>query len=305
MRDEAQPEDPLVPAVQAQVPHVGVELGPIDQHGRREQCDRGGDLVAIAVEGLLRRRRDLGRIGLGGGAIVGLVPLEPGERARGDPHRPDDEDGDGGDLPELHRPASRSSWPSPTPSSRRAVHAAARVRPATRPLPCGYRPSGASGGRDFGPEIRRFLSGPVASPAMAIYALGDMEPTIDPDAYVHPDAVVIGDVTLGPETTVWPSAVLRGDYGAIVVGARTSIQDGTVIHAGPGFPDHGGQRLRGGTPGPPRGMHARGRMPGGVRCRGAPPRPDRLGRHRGGGRRRPRAAWRSPRAPWPWGCPPS
>jgi carbonic anhydrase/acetyltransferase-like protein (isoleucine patch superfamily) len=71
---------------------------------------------------------------------------------------------------------------------------------------------------------------------MAIYALGDAVPRIDPRAYVHPDAVVIGDVTLGPETTVWPSAVLRGDYGAIVVGERTSIQDGTVIHAGPGFP---------------------------------------------------------------------
>jgi len=71
---------------------------------------------------------------------------------------------------------------------------------------------------------------------MAVYALGDAVPRIDPLAYVHPDAVVIGDVTLGAETTVWPSAVLRGDYGTIVVGARTSIQDGTVIHAGPGFP---------------------------------------------------------------------
>ena len=71
---------------------------------------------------------------------------------------------------------------------------------------------------------------------MAIYALGDVVPQIDPHAYVHPDATVIGDVTLGPDTTVWPSAVLRGDYGAIVIGARTSIQDGTVIHAGPGFP---------------------------------------------------------------------
>ena len=70
---------------------------------------------------------------------------------------------------------------------------------------------------------------------MAIYALGDVEPSIDPDAYVHPDAVVIGDVTLGSETTIWPCAVLRGDYGAIVVGARTSIQDGTVIHATPQF----------------------------------------------------------------------
>ena len=71
---------------------------------------------------------------------------------------------------------------------------------------------------------------------MAIYALGDMAPRIDPHAYVHPDAAVIGDVTLGPDTTVWPTAVLRGDYGAIVVGARTSIQDGSVLHAGPGFP---------------------------------------------------------------------
>jgi carbonic anhydrase/acetyltransferase-like protein (isoleucine patch superfamily) len=71
---------------------------------------------------------------------------------------------------------------------------------------------------------------------MAIYALGDAVPQVHPDAYVHPDAAVIGDVTLGPDTTVWPSAVLRGDYGAIVVGARTSIQDGTVVHAGPGFP---------------------------------------------------------------------
>ncbi|HTT86420.1 MAG TPA: gamma carbonic anhydrase family protein [Acidimicrobiales bacterium] len=71
---------------------------------------------------------------------------------------------------------------------------------------------------------------------MALYALGDTTPRIDAEAFVHPDAVVIGDVTLGPHTTVWPSAVLRGDYGSIEVGARTSIQDGTVIHAGPGFP---------------------------------------------------------------------
>jgi carbonic anhydrase/acetyltransferase-like protein (isoleucine patch superfamily) len=69
-----------------------------------------------------------------------------------------------------------------------------------------------------------------------IYALGDVEPNIDPSAFVHPDAVVIGDVTIGPEASVWPTAVLRGDYGTIVVGARSSIQDGTVVHAGPGFP---------------------------------------------------------------------
>ncbi len=65
---------------------------------------------------------------------------------------------------------------------------------------------------------------------MALYALGDAVPTIDPTAFVHPDATVIGSVTIGPESTVWPGVVLRGDYGAIVIGARTSVQDGTVIH---------------------------------------------------------------------------
>jgi carbonic anhydrase/acetyltransferase-like protein (isoleucine patch superfamily) len=65
---------------------------------------------------------------------------------------------------------------------------------------------------------------------VATYALGDAEPDIDPSAFVHPDATVIGDVTVGAESTIWPQAVLRGDYGRIVIGARTSIQDGAVIH---------------------------------------------------------------------------
>jgi carbonic anhydrase/acetyltransferase-like protein (isoleucine patch superfamily) len=65
---------------------------------------------------------------------------------------------------------------------------------------------------------------------MPIYALGDLEPDIHPDAYVHPDAVVIGRVSIGAEASVWPSAVLRGDDGSIVVGRRTSVQDGAVVH---------------------------------------------------------------------------
>jgi carbonic anhydrase/acetyltransferase-like protein (isoleucine patch superfamily) len=65
---------------------------------------------------------------------------------------------------------------------------------------------------------------------MPIYALGDSEPTIHPDAFVHPDATVIGNVTIGSESTIWPQVVLRGDYGRIRIGARTSIQDGTVVH---------------------------------------------------------------------------
>lgn len=65
---------------------------------------------------------------------------------------------------------------------------------------------------------------------MARYAIADREPTIDPSAFIHPDAVIIGDVTIGAEASIWPGAVLRGDHGRIIVGAGTSVQDGTVIH---------------------------------------------------------------------------
>ncbi len=65
---------------------------------------------------------------------------------------------------------------------------------------------------------------------MGIWALGDAEPEIHPDAFVHPDATIIGRVTLGPQASVWPGAVLRADFGEIAVGARTSVQDGTVLH---------------------------------------------------------------------------
>lgn len=65
---------------------------------------------------------------------------------------------------------------------------------------------------------------------MPIYALGDAEPQIDETAFIHPDAVVIGRVIIGPEASVWPGAVLRGDTNLITVGAQTSVQDGTVVH---------------------------------------------------------------------------
>ncbi|MDH4148564.1 MAG: gamma carbonic anhydrase family protein [Acidimicrobiia bacterium] len=71
---------------------------------------------------------------------------------------------------------------------------------------------------------------------MAIYALGDIEPRIDPTAYISPEAVVIGDVTIGAHSSIWPHAVLRGDDQRIEVGDRTSIQDGAVIHVNDEFP---------------------------------------------------------------------
>lgn len=65
---------------------------------------------------------------------------------------------------------------------------------------------------------------------MAIYALGELVPTIASSAFIHPDAVLIGDVVVGPEASIWPGAVLRGDNNTIRVGAQTSVQDGTIVH---------------------------------------------------------------------------
>ena len=65
---------------------------------------------------------------------------------------------------------------------------------------------------------------------MPLYALGDVVPTIDPDAFVHPECTIIGNVVVGAGATIWPQAVLRGDQSGIVIGARTSIQDGAVLH---------------------------------------------------------------------------
>lgn len=65
---------------------------------------------------------------------------------------------------------------------------------------------------------------------MAVYALGHQVPDIHPDAYISPEAVIIGSVSIGAESSVWPGAVLRGDDGEIHIGARTSIQDGAIIH---------------------------------------------------------------------------
>ncbi len=71
---------------------------------------------------------------------------------------------------------------------------------------------------------------------MAIYALGDLVPQVHPEAFVHPEATLIGDVVVGAEASIWPQAVLRGDTGRVTIGARTSIQDGCVVHVGTGLP---------------------------------------------------------------------
>ena len=63
-----------------------------------------------------------------------------------------------------------------------------------------------------------------------IQAFGEDIPSIDEAAWVHETAVVIGQVRLERDVSVWPTAVLRGDMGAIVIGEDSNIQDGAVVH---------------------------------------------------------------------------
>jgi carbonic anhydrase/acetyltransferase-like protein (isoleucine patch superfamily) len=65
---------------------------------------------------------------------------------------------------------------------------------------------------------------------MAIRSYKCNAPRIAPSAYVDASAVVIGDVEIGEDSSVWPMCVVRGDVNHVRIGARTSIQDGTVIH---------------------------------------------------------------------------
>jgi len=69
---------------------------------------------------------------------------------------------------------------------------------------------------------------------MPCYSIEGVIPVIDPSAYVHPSAVLIGDVIVGPDCYVGPCASLRGDFGRIVLHKGANVQDTCVIH---GFPD--------------------------------------------------------------------
>lgn len=69
---------------------------------------------------------------------------------------------------------------------------------------------------------------------MPCYSIDGIVPVIDPSAYVHPSAVLIGDVIVGPDCYVGPCASLRGDFGQIVLEAGANVQDNCVLHSFPG-----------------------------------------------------------------------
>jgi carbonic anhydrase/acetyltransferase-like protein (isoleucine patch superfamily) len=71
---------------------------------------------------------------------------------------------------------------------------------------------------------------------MTLIPFDGHSPRIDPAAFVAPGAVLIGNVEMGPEASVWYNCVLRGDMNLIRIGARSNVQDGSVIHVDPHRP---------------------------------------------------------------------
>ena len=69
---------------------------------------------------------------------------------------------------------------------------------------------------------------------LRVYAIDGIVPVVDPSAYVHPSAVLIGDVIVGPDCYVGPCASLRGDFGRLILEAGANLQDTCVMHGFPG-----------------------------------------------------------------------
>src|SRR5688572_12918961 len=78
---------------------------------------------------------------------------------------------------------------------------------------------------------------------MNIYGLGDKTPQLPPagEYWIAPTAVVVGDVILAKNASVWFGAVVRGDNDPITIGENSNIQDGSVLHSDPGAPLHIGR----------------------------------------------------------------
>jgi phenylacetic acid degradation protein len=69
---------------------------------------------------------------------------------------------------------------------------------------------------------------------LTVYAIDGVTPVVDPTAYVHPSAVLIGDVIVGAGCYIGPAACLRGDFGRLDIRAGANVQDTCVLHAFPG-----------------------------------------------------------------------
>ncbi|MCU9613499.1 gamma carbonic anhydrase family protein [Caldibacillus lycopersici] len=78
---------------------------------------------------------------------------------------------------------------------------------------------------------------------MGIYRLNEYEPIIDPTAYIAPGAQIIGNVEIKANASIWFNAVLRGDNEKLTIEEGANVQDGSVVHADPGYPTYIGKNV--------------------------------------------------------------
>jgi gamma-carbonic anhydrase len=82
----------------------------------------------------------------------------------------------------------------------------------------------------FDLEDDRMIAGTGHRPDVSIIAIGGKAPVIDDSAFIAPGCRIIGDVTIGPEASIWYNCVIRAEVNRIVIGARSNIQDGSIVH---------------------------------------------------------------------------
>ena len=70
---------------------------------------------------------------------------------------------------------------------------------------------------------------------MPVYRLGDLTPQLDPESWIAPNAVVIGEVQMEKNSSVWWNCTIRGDRDVLIIGENSNIQDGSVIHSNKGI----------------------------------------------------------------------
>ncbi len=80
----------------------------------------------------------------------------------------------------------------------------------------------------------------IHRPDVSIITLNGKTPQIDDSAFIAPGCRIIGDVTIGPQSSIWYNCVIRAEVNRIIIGARSNIQDGSIVHCDgpmPGVPD--------------------------------------------------------------------
>ena len=118
---------------------------------------------------------------------------------------------------------------------------------------CGAEAPARPGGEDYwlragrnsrgGPRLDRLWNQRQYSPAVPLFEINGKRPTIHPDAYLAPTAVIVGDVRIAAGASVWFGAVLRGDTEHIEIGEGSNVQDNAVIHCAEGLPTIIGERV--------------------------------------------------------------